>query len=141
MAISVPVQFEFGPLDRPIKSGLPEGGFFMRERYDVVVKRRLFILLSVVIWALMILPIAPLWAWLMNFVPTNRQSSLLFYFAAAALFVVPMGICGFLAWWAQRYLARWWDRLHPVGGCANCGYDLRATPDRCPECGAMPKKA
>lgn len=57
---------------------------------------------------------------------------------------------GFSAWdirvpyWLPLLLSAiapilWYRRRHryPRGACQQCGYDLRASPDRCPECGTI----
>jgi hypothetical protein len=49
-----------------------------------------------------------------------------FWIVAASSAVLPVG------WTVQWFRSR---RRRKVGVCATCGYDLRATPDRCPECG------
>ena len=51
------------------------------------------------------------------------------YWAILAIFIV-------LTLWlnAKR------PRPRKIGFCPTCGYDLRATPDCCPECGAVPAK-
>ena len=53
----------------------------------------------------------------------------------AVLITIPIGI----VFVARRRESR--NRhLNNEPRCRNCDYDLRATPDRCPECGEVPKK-
>ena len=61
--------------------------------------------------------------------PTAQGGEVSFAIPACAMALLPT------CWLAARLRVRW--RLKP-GLCLTCGYDLRATPDRCPECGATP---
>jgi len=77
------------------------------------------------------------WYSIRNAVTGNADSELIvpFWSIAAITALMPLG------WPIQRR----WSRIRArrrrsLGLCPSCGYDLRATPNRCPECGNVPAK-
>lgn len=80
------------------------------------------------------------WAmsWVMGFVETDRRHAVLFY-CCALILSLPGALWGLLLSQVHITLARRYLRDR-AGVCPRCGYDLRATPDRCPECGTATEK-
>jgi hypothetical protein len=60
----------------------------------------------------------------------HRWLKIPFWFIAALTLLLPAR--WFLHWRRGR-------RRQAAGLCSHCGYDLRVTPERCPECGTVPK--
>jgi hypothetical protein len=59
-----------------------------------------------------------------------RRAFIPYWFVTMMTVVLPF------MWWRRRHRRPIRVRGHR---CVNCGYDLRATPDRCPECGTVPQ--
>jgi hypothetical protein len=65
--------------------------------------------------------------------PEGRVVVFPYWFVLALATPLPM------RWLPSRFRSRRRRRLAAAGRCTTCGYDLRSTPDRCPECGSTPQ--
>jgi hypothetical protein len=68
--------------------------------------------------------------------PINKGTSFIGGPALKFAHTLPVGLFGVLpvAWACRTYRSRY-RRRRNRSLCATCGYDLRASPERCPECG------
>ncbi len=82
------------------------------------------------------------WSWSTSQDPTRRD--LLDPVYSTWRLTMPVLLITAVAWTYPAIVlvvAIWRRRTRWKGSCPTCGYDLRATPDRCPECGTATENA
>jgi hypothetical protein len=62
---------------------------------------------------------------------TSYALSIRYWIVVIAASIIP-------SFWIRQWRKR--RRHRRIGLCQSCGYDLRATPGRCPECGRVPRE-
>ena len=75
------------------------------------------------------------------FLPIISMRSLR-YRVNISLFISSMGlysvtIVAVLSWWWHHQSSKIIEKRRKLGQCVACGYDLRASADKCPECGKI----
>jgi hypothetical protein len=68
--------------------------------------------------------------------PKNYES----FLVLVPLWVPLLILCGAVALFRRSAKRSLREQRRRAGACPHCGYDLRATPERCPECGTIPAR-
>lgn len=75
----------------------------------------------------------------MNYTSNGVAATPLYLHAVRPITMMTTTVLLPIVWMAAFTTSRLCSRRSRDGFCARCRYDLRATPERCPECGAVPK--